>query len=281
MTTALPSFRLAVAQPLCLPYDIAANLRHMEPLVAEAAAGGARLVLFAECGVTGYKSDSPRILIGDETTERLREMSRRYGTVIAAGFFELDARRVRNTHGVFFPDGDIVLQRKNRLSGIEEDISDFLPGEEKRVVFEVDGVRCAIAICADAGIPNLREDLAKEGVQLLLVPTAGCGPRELGFTEASLDAEDVMEHYLRQAESVVFSRDAIRNCRAYRMAMASCNQMADNGADYFHPGHSMIVDASGELVALIPGSFVFEHLRPRLALGEIRVGPPRLPARPR
>jgi len=277
MTADSRSFRLAVAQPLCLPYDIAANLQHMDPLVEEAAAGGARLVLFAECGVTGYRPDSPRIIIGDETCERLREMSRRNGTVIAAGFLELDGRKVHNTHGVFFPDGDIVFQRKTRLSAIEEAIPEFSPGEEKRVVFEVGGVRCAIAICADAGLPNLREDLVKEGVQLLLLPTAGCGPRELGFTEASLDAADVMERYLRKAGSVVFSPDAIRTCRAYRMAMASCNQMADNGADYFHPGHSMIVDASGELVALIPGSFVFEHLRPRLAIGEICPCPPRLP----
>jgi hypothetical protein len=52
--------------------------------------------------------------------------------------------------------------------------------------------------------------------------------------------------------------------------------MADNGVDYFHPGHSMIVDASGELVGLIPGAFVFEHLRPRVVVGEIRPQEPRV-----
>ena len=59
-----------------------------------------------------------------------------------------------------------------------------------------------------------------------------------------------------------------------RVAMASCKQMADNGRDYFHPGHSTIVDSTGELVGLIPGSFIFEHLRPRVVVGEIH---PKLP----
>lgn len=58
-------------------------------------------------------------------------------------------------------------------------------------------------------------------------------------------------------------------CRRHGMAMASCRLMADNGRDDFPPGHSMIVDRTGELVALIPGSVVFEHLRERVASGEV------------
>ena len=87
----------------------------------------------------------------------------------------------------------------------------------------------------------------------------------------------VFQRYLKDAEYVIFSRDAITNCRSYRMVMASCNHMADNGVDYFHPGHSLIVGASGELAALLPGSFVFEHLRPRLAIGTVH---PRIPGVP-
>lgn len=276
MTT--PStFRLAVAQPLCQPGDIATNLARMEPMIAEAAAGGARLVLFAECGVTGYRPGSPALVPGDGNWERLREMARRHAIVIVPGFFEREGSKIRNSQGAFFPDGAVVVQRKTRLSPVEEALPEFVPGPAKRTLFEIDGVRCAIAICADDGIPGLRDDLAREGVQLLLLPTAGCGPRELGFTQASLDDPEVFDRYLEKEESVIFSRDVIRQCRAYRMALACCNQMADNGVDYFHPGHSMIVDASGGLAALIPGSFIFEHIRPRLALAEIQVSAPAQP----
>jgi len=117
--------------------------------------------------------------------------------------------------------------------------------------------------------------LARQGVQLHLIPTAGCGPRSLGFSESSLDDPAVLENYIKKAATVVFSEGAIRDCRRHGMAMASCNQMADNGVDYFHCGHSMIVDATGELVALIPGSFIFEHLRERVAMGAIHPRQPR------
>jgi len=277
MKTQSPAFPLAVAQSLCQPHDIEGNLTRMEPLVEQAAAGGARLVLFSECGVTGYTADSPRIFAGDDAYKRLQRMAEHRGIVIVAGFLEQDREGIRNTQGVFYPDGRVILQHKTRPAAVEGGISGFVPGDGKQIVFEVEGLRCAIVICADTGIPDLYPNLAHDGVQLILIPTAGCGPRHLGYTEASLEDDLVFQRYLVDAESVVFSRDGISNCRAYRLAMASCNHMADNGVDYFHPGHSMIVGASGELAALIPGSFVFEHLRPRLAIGSIHPETPRIP----
>jgi hypothetical protein len=38
---------------------------------------------------------------------------------------------------------------------------------------------------------------------------------------------------------------------------------------YFHPGGSSIVDSTGEVTAVIPPRFIFEHLRPDLDMGTI------------
>ena len=259
--------KLAVAQHLCQPGDIAGNLARMERLLAQCA--GCRLVLFAEASVTGCSPGCPGVTIGDATCRRLHDLARTHDTVVAAGFLERRGQARHVTHAAFYPDGRMVVQRKARPGPPEGLMPDWTPGPDEREVFDVEGVRCAISICADAGIPRLHERLVERGVALHLIPTAGCGPRAWGFPAASLDDPDTLEAYIRKAATVVFSEGAIRNCRRYGLAMASCNQMADNGVDYFHPGHSMIVDRTGELAALIPGSFVFEHLRERVAIGEV------------
>src|SRR6476646_9810311 len=53
---------IAVAQPLCVPYDVAANaLAH----AATVRAAGARLVVFPELSLTGYELDAPAITVED------------------------------------------------------------------------------------------------------------------------------------------------------------------------------------------------------------------------
>ena len=51
---AVGRLRVAVAQPLVTPGDVPKNIQAMQPLVAEAAGRAAQLVMFSECGITGY-----------------------------------------------------------------------------------------------------------------------------------------------------------------------------------------------------------------------------------
>ena len=270
------SLNIAVAQSQCWPGDIVGNIDRMRPLLADAARANAKLVLFAEAGVTGYTPNSPTLTIGDAHCRELQALAKQSGLVIVAGFMERNGTHIHISQGAFFPDGQLVVQRKARPGPPESNIQNWQPGPDERTVFTVDGVRCAIAICADTGIPDFRNALARQGVELLLLPTAGCGPRSWGLSEATLDDPPQLDEYVKKAATVVFSGDAIRESRRHRMALATCNQMADNGVDYFHPGHSMIVDSTGELVALIPGCFVFEHLRARVAWGAIHPQKPRV-----
>jgi len=78
--------KLAVAQHLCQPGDVAGNLARMERLLAQCI--GCRLVLFSEAGVTGYTPTCPTVTIGDATCRRLHGLARQYETVVAAGFLE-------------------------------------------------------------------------------------------------------------------------------------------------------------------------------------------------
>jgi hypothetical protein len=75
------------------------------------------------------------------------------------------------------------------------------------------------------------------------------------------------------------SAEAIEQAVRLNLAQIACNQAGwDAGSGYFHPGGSSIVDRTGEVTAVIPARFVFEHLRPDLAIGFIMCRPEAAPA---
>jgi hypothetical protein len=55
-----------------------------------------------------------------------------------------------------------------------------------------------------------------------------------------------------------------------KLARIACNQSGwVNEMSYFQPGGSSIIDWNGKITAIVPPRFVFEHLRPELAIGDI------------
>jgi predicted amidohydrolase len=54
--------RVAVAQPPCVPYDVAVNAVTHAATVCSA---GARVVVFPELSLTGYELDAPAITVED------------------------------------------------------------------------------------------------------------------------------------------------------------------------------------------------------------------------
>jgi len=254
--------KIAVAQPYCVPGDIDGNLARMEELLLPLAERGAQLALFSEAGVTGYRADVPRVRANDPTWQRLSQMAARTGCAVVAGFVEASETGNHITQGCFHPGGRVDIQRKHRAAAVEEAMEDFVAGPFERTVFSVGGVRCAIAICADFGGEALWQHLLDAGVELLLLPTAACGTRALGYSLSALDDPAKFETYLEREAGLYFSTEAVRDTRRIGIALATCNQMANDG-DYFHPGHSMVVSAAGQVLALLPGTLVFEFLHPR------------------
>ena len=263
--------KVAVAQPLVLPGKVQQNIHNMEPLVAEAAKRGAELVVFSECGITGYDlkgvAAHASIALEDKTLGAVADMARKHNIVIVAGFHERLDEKLHNTATVFYPDGERVVQRKYNILQPEKDIAPIAPAERKRTIFTVKGFRCAILICSDAGTPGIYEEQAAAGVQVILVLTAGAGSETLGTHQDALADPARRKKYVEQAVQCL-SSVAIDQCLRLRRAQIACNQSGWNpGTGYFHPGGSSIIDRTGEVTAVIPPRFVFEHLRPDLAVG--------------
>jgi predicted amidohydrolase len=142
-------------------------------------------------------------------------------------------------------------------------------------VFEVGGVKMAVCICSDVGIPGVRDRLAEQGCQVLLVPTAGGGGREHIFHPADLEDPRRLAAYVKLMDDVCSVTSALGDCVQRRMAQVAVNLSGDDGRDHYHPGHSSIIDSRGRIVALLPGEYVIDYLAPRLIHGPVVVRSPR------
>lgn len=135
--------RLAVAQPPCVPLEVAENARAHADAVR---AARARVVVFPELSLTGYELEAPVVPIDDARLAPLVEACAETGTLALAG------APVAGDHIatlVVTGDGVTVAYRKMWLGDAES--RRFRPGDAPTVL-EVDGWRVGLAICKDTGV---------------------------------------------------------------------------------------------------------------------------------
>jgi predicted amidohydrolase len=263
--------KVALAQPLVVPGAVEKNVQNMEPLVVEAVKQGAELVVFSECGITGFDlkgaGAEAAIAVDGPAPSNVSRMARKHGAVIIAGFHERRGDKLHNTAGVFYPDGRQFIQRKHHIMQAEQSVTPIAAAPRKRVIFEVKGFRCALLICSDSGMPGIYEELGSAGCDAIIVITAGAGDESFGVHQAALADSEQRKKFVEQAATCL-SAKAIEQCLRLDCAQIACNQAGwDAKTGYFHPGGSSIIDRTGEVTAVIPPRFVFEHLRPDLDVG--------------
>ena len=127
---------IAAAQPLCVPYDVAANaITH----AAVIRAAGARVVLFPELSLTGYELAAPAVTARDPRLLPLSEACEAAGVVALAGApVPGEAGRPHIGMLAIDPAGITVAYRKIWLARAEA--TRFAPGD-KPAVLDVDGWR--------------------------------------------------------------------------------------------------------------------------------------------
>ena len=264
---------ISSAQIVCRSGDVSGNLSQVESLCRSAAAAGARFVLFGEAAITGYLL-TPEVVglaldrSGPEV-KRLEQLSRKLGIGIAVGTFERFEGKPHVSHWVFLPDGRMIVQLKHALHEGEL-AAGFATGPRQREIFTFDGLRFALLICADGGINGIEDDLFKEKVQVTLRPCAGGGGREMMVdSPKDLKIPEVLENYIQSLSKVCFAGNSARNCIKYDCAIVAVNLAGDDGLQKYHPGHSIIIDHTGRVAALIPGEYVRDWLYPRFITAEI------------
>ena len=135
--------------------------RTLDPLLAEAVRGGARLVLIPEVSVAVTAEQRARLF------QRLGRSARDYGVVIGMGFGDLEKNENRLV--LIGRDGEPLAQygKTHLIRGVE----DWNDGTTGPVRVDLDGFRAGVMICQDDNFPDVVRDHARAGVNLVLVPT--------------------------------------------------------------------------------------------------------------
>jgi nitrilase len=242
--------RVACAQVEPVIFERAATIDKVASVAAEAATGGAQLVLFPETFIPVYPSRR-WVLAGDEKTawaklarqsvevpsaetERLGEIARELGVQLAVGANELAGGTIYNALLVFGPDGTMIIHHRK-----------LMPTNHERLVWGVGDGRGLAAvptslgrvgglICWENFMPLARAALYESGLDVYLAPTADDSEKWL----------ESMRHIARESRAFVLS------CCVFQRASSYPDDIAiSEGPDLLGRGGSAILGPDGEFLA--------------------------------
>lgn len=279
---------IAIGSTCSRPGDQAGNLAQIGAFAAQAGKVGCDLLLTPEMSATGYGGYAEVLALAETAGagpiyQELRQLARAHSLVISAGFVEQAEGKRYLAQYVVYPDGQFVVQRKHRVTPREapltpavelyydqsEDIGHVPAGSERFTFFQVKQVKCGIVICADLGVRGLQHVFAQNQVELMLLPTAAGGQRDDQCDNALLRTEAGLQRYYALMKDACFPGNGIKDCVQQRRALAAVNMCGYDGQVFYHGGQGSLINAFGDVVALIAGIPNRDRARPRFAWGEI------------
>ena len=168
------TLRIAIVQMRSLDHNIDANLKRATRFAEEAAAKGAKLVLYPELMPTGsYLSfdtwDSAEPSDG-KTVKWVKATSNRLHIWVGAGFFEADGEDFYDTFVLTTPDGE-EAGRVRKAVPAEAEAYFFRGGIGTHILNTALG-KIGIGICAENYYCALPTQLIKQSADLVLMPHA-------------------------------------------------------------------------------------------------------------
>lgn len=224
---------VAVVQHEPVWEDAAATCDRLAPVVAAAAAGGARLVVLPEMFAVGFSMQTEKTGEPEDgpTVTWMREQAAAHGVWLLGSVPERrdDDPRPRNCCHVVSPDGGTVARydkvHRFTYAGEDEHVAPSqLPEDGVLVTVEIEGVRVTPIICYDLRFADLTWAAAQD-TDCFVVPASWPAPRR--------------EHW-----RTLLRARAIEN---QTWVVAANRVGSDDGLDY--AGDSAVIDPMGRVVA--------------------------------
>lgn len=164
--------------------DIAENLTRAKELISTAAGQGAQLVVLPEATAQSFASGrldtNAQELDGDFATQ-LKDHAEELGVTVVAGMFrpadtvdtgDKTINRVYNTALITGPGVHLGYNKIHTYDAFNYRESDTVKPGNELVTFELDGVTVGVAICYDVRFPEQFKALARQGAEVIVVPTS-------------------------------------------------------------------------------------------------------------
>ena len=223
--------------------DKAANLKEAEHWIRHAAANGARIVALPEVfiwrGNKRLERESAEPIPGSTSTA-MSALARDLSIYLLAGSI-LEAipgnEKAYNTSLLFGPSGNLLAAYR-KIHLFDVDLADGTSLRESATREFGDGIvtadtglcKAGLSICYDLRFPELYRGLAKQGAELVFVPSAFTAFTGQAHWEALLRA--------RAIENQVY--------------VIAPDQFGQSAKSFETHGHSMIVDPWGKIIAELP-----------------------------
>lgn len=187
-------FRAAIVQAGSVPFDIPATLAKVARLTADAAATGARLVVFPEAFVGGYpKGATFGASVGGRSVQGYRDFQRYFDGAIAVpgphtatladvaarhqvhlviGVIERDGGSLYCTVLFFSPQGELLGKHRKVMPTFMERLVWGFGDGATFPVFDTPLGKLGAVICWENYMPLMRMAMYAKGVQIYCMPTA-------------------------------------------------------------------------------------------------------------
>lgn len=225
----MAKMKLALVQFQSVLGDVEASMARALPMIDEAAAAGANMVVFPELFTTGYHLDTvgPRMTelaepIDGPTVRALQEAARKNHVYIVAPIALLHGLSGVPYNSAVFINSDGTVQGsfdKVHLWALERFY--FRAGHEFPV-FDTEFGKVGIMVCYDMGFPEAARTLALKGAELIVCPSAWC-VQDADVWEINAPA--------RALENTVF--------------LGAVNRIGHEGGDLYMHGGSMVCGPRG------------------------------------
>jgi predicted amidohydrolase len=174
--------RIALSQIVADP-DPATNLTTVRSVIEDAAARGARAVVFPEATMACFGVPLGPVaepLDGPWATS-VRAAARQAGVLVVAGMFTpADDGRVTNTLLITGPGVDAHYDKIHLYDAFGFAESATVAPGHRPVTVELDGLTLGVATCYDVRFPDLFLRLADDGAVAILLPASwGAGPGKI------------------------------------------------------------------------------------------------------
>lgn len=162
--------------------DINQALQGLDRALAEAKGKGADVLVTPEMFLGGYNIGAEKCAehasVADETLHVVKQLCKSHDIAAVVGLALPNPERPFNAAVAIEANGDEVARyHKTHLYG-DVDRHQFCAGDTLSEVFDLHGWRVGLSICYDIEFPEVARNLAAQGADLIIVPTANMVPFE-------------------------------------------------------------------------------------------------------